>query len=144
MGCDDFDQAIIQYWEKNQQLIIPTEYKEKNTLRQFAEKAKIFANQNGYFSGTYNNQNLELNTDILNEILEPFISKTITCCKNAMNDSKLKLNEIDAAFMRDDIKSALRILKRCPVVDEDVSLYLKKIKDNSSSGAGRNGAENGQ
>lgn len=99
LGGDDFDQAIIQYWEKNQQLIIPTEYKEKNTLRQFAEKAKIFANQNGYFSGTYNNQNLELNTDILNEILEPFISKTITCCKNAMNDSKLKLNEIDEVIL---------------------------------------------
>lgn len=41
LGGDDFDQAIIQYWEKNQQLIIPTEYKEKNTLRQFAEKAKF-------------------------------------------------------------------------------------------------------
>jgi flagellar basal body-associated protein FliL len=48
--------------------------------------------------------------------------------KLAGADNGAAFLEIEAALRKDDVKGALRVLKRCPVINDDVGLYLNRIK----------------
>ncbi|MBL8028234.1 MAG: hypothetical protein JNL74_17555 [Fibrobacteres bacterium] len=58
----------------------------------------------------------------------------------AGRDNGAAFLEIEAALKRNDVNGALRALKRCPVINDEVNLYLARIKAHTASqgATGRN------
>jgi molecular chaperone HscA len=122
LGGDDFDNAIVQFWQK--QLDITNEDLQNNkslaqALRLQAENAKIQLSGNEIFSDFVEDKKVEITKQQFEEIIQPFIAKTITCCKAAMKDAGLQKNEIDEIIM---VGGSTRV----PIVKETVSTFFGK------------------
>ena len=121
LGGDDFDKAIIDFWmEENNDLttLINANKQLAQTIRLTAEKAKKYLSNNYSFSTSINNYNLKLSKDIFNNLIQPLITKTIDCCQKAMDDSGLKLNEIETVVL---VGGSTRV----PLVKESVQAFFK-------------------
>ena len=121
LGGDDFDKAIIDFWmEENNDLttLINANKQLAQTIRLTAEKAKKYLSNNYSFSASINNYNLKLSRDIFNNLIQPLITKTIDCCQKAMDDSGLKLNEIETVVL---VGGSTRV----PLVKESVQAFFK-------------------
>ena len=121
LGGDDFDKAIIDFWmEENNDLttLINANKQLAQTIRLTAEKAKKYLSNNYSFSTSINNYNLKLSKDIFNNLIQPLITKTIDCCQKAMDDSGLKLSEIETVVL---VGGSTRV----PLVKESVLAFFK-------------------
>ena len=121
LGGDDFDKAIIDFWmEENNDLstLINANKQLAQTIRLTAEKAKKYLSNNYSFSTSINNYNLKLSKDIFNNLIQPLITKTIDCCQKAMDDSGLKLNEVETVIL---VGGSTRV----PLVKESVRAFFK-------------------
>ena len=121
LGGDDFDKAIIDFWmEENNDLstLINANKQLAQTIRLTAEKAKKYLSNNYSFSTSINNYNLKLSKDIFNTLIQPLITKTIDCCQKAMDDSGLKLNEVETVIL---VGGSTRV----PLVKESVQTFFK-------------------
>jgi molecular chaperone HscA len=102
LGGDDFDKAIVDYWLKENislQEIYRTDKSFAQTLRLQAEAAKKHLSENDDFSFLINNHQLSINLSAFNQLIQPFIEKTIECCTKAMQDVELNLNEIETVVL---------------------------------------------
>ena len=121
LGGDDFDKAIIDFWmEENNDLstLINANKQLAQTIRLTAEKAKKYLSNNYSFSTSINNYNLKLSKDIFNTLIQPLITKTIDCCQKAIDDSGLKLNEVETVIL---VGGSTRV----PLVKESVQTFFK-------------------
>ena len=102
LGGDDFDHAIVGYW-LDQTGIKEDELKTHKSLGQElrlkAEEAKKYLSNNENFKGEAGGEKLELNKVEFEKLIQPFIDKTIQCCKNALADANLTSNDIDEVIM---------------------------------------------
>ncbi|MFY7899719.1 MAG: Hsp70 family protein, partial [Chitinophagaceae bacterium] len=126
LGGDDFDRVIIQYWleqngiaqtdlQQNQQL--------SQTLRLTAEAAKKHLSNNDVFEAVLNGDTLRITKATFEELIAPFIEKTIECCKNALADAVVLKEEIDTIVM---VGGSTRV----PAVKEAISSFFgKKVND---------------
>jgi molecular chaperone HscA len=107
LGGDDFDRAILNFWmEKNG---ISPEYLDQHkslsqALRLQAETAKKhFSETKEPFSVQINEEGnmLLLTIDFLSftSIVTPIVDKTLTCCKQAVNDSGIKQSQFDEVIL---------------------------------------------
>ncbi len=94
LGGDDFDNAITEYWMKDNPALHYS-----NELRLRAEEAKKIVNDGIEFNSFFQNYSLHLNPEIFNAISFELIQKTIHCCELALQDSKLNLNEIHEVLL---------------------------------------------
>jgi molecular chaperone HscA len=122
LGGDDFDNVIVQFWQK--QLNITNEALQNNkslaqALRLQAENAKIQLSSNETFSDFVEDKKVEITKQQFEEIIQPLIAKTITCCKAAMKDAGLQKSEIDEIIM---VGGSTRV----PIVKESVSTFFAK------------------
>jgi molecular chaperone HscA len=122
LGGDDFDNAIVQFWQA--QLDITNEDLQNNkslaqALRLQAENAKIQLSDNEIFSDFVEDKKVEITKQQFEEIIKLFIDKTITCCKAAMKDAGLQKNEINEIIM---VGGSTRV----PIVKETVSTFFGK------------------
>jgi molecular chaperone HscA len=122
LGGDDFDNAIVQFWQK--QLDITNEDLQNNkslaqALRLKAENAKIQLSSNEIFSDFVEDKKVEITKQQFEEIIRPLIAKTIACCKAAMKDASLQKNNIDEIIM---VGGSTRV----PIVKETVSTFFAK------------------
>ena len=127
LGGDDFDMAIVRYWQKK--MNISDEELLKNTslmqaLRLKGEEAKKHLSTNEIYTTTLNDKTLSLHKNDLNNLLQPLIDKTIVCCKKAVKDAGLSLKEIDEIIM---VGGSTRV----PLVNEMVGEYFGKQVNNS-------------
>ena len=127
LGGDDFDMAIVRYWQKK--MNISDEELLKNTslmqaLRLKGEEAKKYLSTNEIYTTTLNDKTLSLHKNDLNNLLQPLIDKTIVCCKKAVKDAGLSLKEIDEIIM---VGGSTRV----PLVNEMVGEYFGKQVNNS-------------
>jgi molecular chaperone HscA len=102
LGGDDFDRVIIEHWL--QQLKIEKQSLHENKelaqqLRTKAEKAKKALSNAETFSDELNGNTLQLNRKELNELIQPFIDKTLESCRLALKDAGLQKNNIDVVVM---------------------------------------------
>lgn len=126
LGGDDFDRVIMNYWTGLAGLTAEEMQMNKNLaqeLRLKAEEAKKFLGSNDLFEGEVAKFNLSLTKEKLEELIKPFVSRTIQCCKNAMQDAGLNSSEIDEVIM---VGGSTRI----PLVKETVSIFFgRKVHD---------------
>ena len=97
LGGDDIDMAIVQHWI-NFSKLNPTKG-DLNELRLSAELSKKNLSDKESSSLEFKNHTLQLNKFQLNEIADPIVNKTITCCHKALKDSSLSILEIDEIIL---------------------------------------------
>ncbi len=126
LGGDDFDRVIMKYW--SEQSGLTTEELQLNKslaqeLRLQAEEAKKWLSTNNAFTGRVAGYDLSLSKEKLEELIKPFVTKTIQCCMNALQDATLTIHEIDEVIM---VGGSTRV----PLVKETVSrLFERKVHD---------------
>lgn len=122
LGGDDFDSAIVKRLQ--QQLNISGKQLLDNKslaqlLRLTAEEAKVFLSNHSDFSKTIEPYTVVLHKNEFEKLIEPFIERTINCCKNALSDAGLSVNEIDEVIM---VGGSTRV----PLVKKRVSDFFQK------------------
>jgi len=131
LGGDDFDMAIAQ-WIRQQAKI--SDNAEQTLLRQIIQKAcdakealteqtSVSININ---DGAHINWNGTLTRDIVNELIDPLLEKTLIPCKRALRDAGISIDEIQDVVLvggstrvprvRERVKS---FFQREPLVDID-------------------------
>lgn len=127
LGGDDFDRAIVKYWMND--LGISEEELNRNKelsqgLRLRAEEAKKQLSFNDDFKMEWNGNVLLITKQKFEELIQPFIQKTLDCCNNALKDAGLKVNDIETVVMVGGstrvpaVKNAVSKLFNQPVHDE--------------------------
>ncbi len=122
LGGDDFDNAIVKYWQK--ELNITADFLQENisfaqSLRLKAEEAKKYLTDNIAFEAALENKILSITKIQFEEIIKPLIDKTIICCKNAMKDADLQKADIDEIIM---VGGSTRV----PLIKEMLQNYFGK------------------
>jgi molecular chaperone HscA len=102
LGGDDFDNIIVKFWLQKLS-VNESELKSNKALAQAirlkAEAAKKHLSFNENFIDTLNNYELKISKSEFEELLRPFIDKTVACCKNALKDANLKASDIEVVVM---------------------------------------------
>lgn len=102
LGGDDLDRALAQHWQKELGITNKELQQHKSLaqeLRLTAEEAKKHLSSNESFEGNVGGEKVNITKAAFNQLIQPFIDKTITCCKNAMRDAGLQTTAIDAVVM---------------------------------------------
>lgn len=122
LGGDDFDNAIVKYWADEAGLTETVLMENKSlaqSLRLKAESAKKYLSANEHFEDVLNADKLSLSRKQFEELVLPFVNKTITSCKNALKDAGLKVADIDSVVM---VGGSTRV----PLVKQCVSQFFGK------------------
>ena len=127
LGGDDFDNAIVQFWQ-SQGIFSEKELLADRSLAQAlrlkAEEAKKQLCTHENFSAIVNEKEIKLDKTRFNDLVKPFIDRTIACCKKAMKDAGLTKDDINEIIM---VGGSTRV----PLVNEMVSSYFGKAVNNS-------------
>lgn len=127
LGGDDLDRALAMHWQ--QALSISDEDLQQHKslaqeLRLTAEEAKKHLSNNDSFEGAVAGEKVSITKAAFNELIQPLIDRTITCCQNAMRDAGLQTSAIDAVVM---VGGSTRV----PLVKESVSKFFgREVYDN--------------
>ena len=127
LGGDDMDNAIVNYWK--QTLGISDEEMQNGrsfyqALRLKAEEAKKHLSVSGMYKADLNGKLLEITKAAFEELIQPLINTTITCCKNALKDAGLKIKDIEAVVM---VGGSTRV----PLVRQTVSVFFGRAVNDS-------------
>jgi Fe-S protein assembly chaperone HscA len=122
LGGDDMDRALTEHWQ--QALNISNEALAGNKvlaqqLRLTAEEAKKHLSNNDSFSGNVGDHAVSITKEQFNILIQPLVDRTLTSCKNAMQDAGLKTNDIDAVVM---VGGSTRV----PLVKETIKNFFGK------------------
>ncbi len=122
LGGDDFDNAIINYWIEqagiNEREII-NDRSFAQQLRLLAEEAKKHLSFNDFFTATLKQYELNLSKKVFEQLIKPFVNKTIESCKNALRDADLSIELIAEVVM---VGGSTRI----PLITESISKFFNK------------------
>ncbi|MFZ1515170.1 MAG: Hsp70 family protein, partial [Saprospiraceae bacterium] len=120
LGGDDFDHAIIDFWVRKFNLIIPEDFAQKNNLRILAEKAKINLNTNKIHTTEWNGIKLDINQSEFEKCTSSLVQKTLDCCTLAIKDSGLALTDLDEVLL---VGGSTRM----QIVKSAVNNFFKKV-----------------
>jgi molecular chaperone HscA len=99
LGGDDFDRAIAEDWLKQMNRKIDRSQNLLQAVRLKAEEAKKQLSKNENFTGFIEGQTVTLSKQKFEQLILPFVERTIQSCRNAVNDAGLKITEIDEIVM---------------------------------------------
>lgn len=102
LGGDDFDKAIVDFWLNSDKELRDKINQNKSlaqSLRLKAEDAKKYLSTNDSFISEVNDFKLSINKDQFEQLIQPLVSNTIECCKSAINDASININEIQSVVM---------------------------------------------
>ena len=122
LGGDDFDNAIVKYWAVTAGISendLAENHILAQTLRLKAESAKKYLSANDLFEDEINGDKVSLSKQQFEELIRPFVDKTITCCKNALKDAGLTATEIESVVM---VGGSTRV----PLVINSVNTFFGK------------------
>lgn len=122
LGGDDFDSAVAKHWQ-NQLQISSEQIKNNKSLAQSfrltAEEAKICLSAQADFTSKINEYEVRLVKPEFENLIQPFVDRTINCCKNALKDAGLSVENIDEVIM---VGGSTRV----PLVQNMVKNFFKK------------------
>ncbi|MBC7885715.1 MAG: Hsp70 family protein, partial [Saprospiraceae bacterium] len=127
LGGDDFDRAIVIHWCNVHQKSIqqleanPVLYQE---WRLAAEEAKKVLSYSEDFSVHLNGELLALNKNTLEDLIAPFIEKTMDSCRQAMSDAGIPVQQIDKVIL---VGGSTRI----PMVKQRLEIFFARTPDDS-------------
>ncbi len=127
LGGDDMDRALAQHWQKELALTDAELSNDKSLTQQLrvtAEEAKKHLSTNNTFEGSINGKGVSISLAEFNSLIQPLIDRTLTSCKNALNDSKLTIADIDAVVM---VGGSTRV----PLVKESIAQFFGKPVNDS-------------
>jgi molecular chaperone HscA len=126
LGGDDFDRVIMNYFIEQTGSTTGELQVNKSLAQEFrlqAEEAKKYLSSNESFTGEVAGYKLSLTKDQLENLITPFIEKTMRCCNNAMQDAGITISEIEEVIM---VGGSTRV----PLVKETVSKFFgRKVND---------------
>jgi molecular chaperone HscA len=98
LGGDDFDNAIVNYWKEKLKLgNINANFAQ--ALRLAAEAAKKQLSTSDIFETIVENNSFKIDKNTFESLIVKNVVKTIDCCKKALNDAKLSIDQIDEIVM---------------------------------------------
>ncbi|MBS1620572.1 MAG: Fe-S protein assembly chaperone HscA [Bacteroidetes bacterium] len=126
LGGDDFDSAIVKYWQN--ELSLPDEELRNDkslaqSLRLKAEEAKICLSSHSNFESSVRERTVSLTKEEFENLARPFVNQTIYCCKSALQDAGLTVKDIEEVIM---VGGSTRV----PLVKKMISdLFQKPLHD---------------
>ena len=99
LGGDDFDRAIMDHWVKTKENLADIQPSDQQALRLMAEEAKKTVGKGESFKEDFNSLSLELTQAQFGGLIAPLVNRTLDCCKNAVADSGVSLDEIQEVVM---------------------------------------------
>jgi molecular chaperone HscA len=120
LGGDDFDHAIVLYWLKQNRIPLAELSKNKSlaqSLRLTAEAAKKHLTSNDEFSTELDGMSLVISKQHFESLIQPYIDRTIECCRNALKDAGLQGKDIQEIIM---VGGSTRV----PIVKKSVSTFF--------------------
>ena len=90
LGGDDIDEAIQRFWKETKGIVA-----DKSTAR----KAKEFLSHNVSWQGEFLGQKLDLTEVQLNDLIDPFVQKTISICGRVLVDAGAVIHDIQGAVL---------------------------------------------
>lgn len=127
LGGDDFDRAIINYWAEILDISDDRLKKETNLnqeLRLKAEEAKKALSLKSEFTSEISGKKVTLTKDTFEDLISPFIEKTLKSCAQALHDSGLKGSEIDKIIL---VGGSTRI----PLIKQKLETFFGLVPDAS-------------
>ena len=122
LGGDDLDNAIVKYWME-QTGVTTSQINDDRSLAQAlrlqAEIAKKHLSFNDSFATSLEGFNLSITRNTFESLIQPFVDKSIQCCKNALKDAGLDKKDIDVIVM---VGGSTRV----PLVKHMVSEFFGK------------------
>lgn len=127
LGGDDFDNAIVRHWL--QELRINHNELEENKsatqqLRLHAEEAKRHLGNNESYTTTWQQRPLSLTRQVFQNLIQPFVDRTIDSCTKALRDAGLAKKDIDEVIM---VGGSTRV----PIVQASVRNFFDKPLHNN-------------
>ncbi len=122
LGGDDFDQAIVHFWLEQlniEKKTLTEENKFGQRIRLLAEKAKKALSASDLFEHELDGKRISLTRSEFENLIEPFVGRTIECCKNALRDAGLTPENIDKVVM---VGGSTRV----PLVKKSVSAFFER------------------
>ncbi len=122
LGGDDFDRAIMDFWMQQNQLdqaAIQADRALGQALRLQAEAAKKHLSTHDVYVGELQGLDCRITLEQFNQLIQPFVDKTMACCNNALRDAGLSPAAIDHIIM---VGGSTRV----PLVKERVSAFFGK------------------
>ncbi|HEY0059593.1 MAG TPA: Hsp70 family protein, partial [Flavisolibacter sp.] len=122
LGGDDFDRAIIEFWTKqNQQMedLLRADKAFAQGLRLKAEQAKISLSASELFEDQIGDLRLSLTRVELENLIDPFVARTLASCARALKDAGLQKEDIQAVVM---VGGSTRV----PYVKTSVAKFFEK------------------
>ncbi len=122
LGGDDIDLLIVKYWLQQTGITEEELSLHKNLAQEFrlkAEEAKKYLSTNEVFKSKIAGTDVELKKEEFEKLIEPLLEKTMQCCKNALTDANLSINEIEEIIM---VGGSTRI----PLVKQKLSDFFQR------------------
>ncbi|MFT3910678.1 MAG: molecular chaperone DnaK [Ferruginibacter sp.] len=127
LGGDDFDNSIVKYWAGIMGLSetqLHNDSSTAQTLRLKAEAAKKQLSGSDSYNDEINGIPVSLTKKQFEELIQPFIKKTIDSCRNALKDAGLKASDIETVVM---VGGSTRV----PLVKDSVSNFFGRPVNDS-------------
>ena len=124
LGGDDFDRAILNYWVESHNINLEENKSKTQALRLLAEEAKKALSIQDEFKGEVAGITYTINMQTFLGLAQPLIDKTISACKSALKDAKLKVEQIDDIVM---VGGSTRM----KLVQDTVKLFFGKVLNNT-------------
>jgi len=122
LGGDDFDRAIMQFWMKGLNLsedVLNNDKPFSQRLRLHAEAAKVALSSNENYSAVNGDHTLTISRNELDQLIKPFVEKTIESCRNAVKDAGISIQEINEVVL---VGGSTRV----PLVKKSVEAFFNK------------------
>jgi molecular chaperone HscA len=122
LGGDDFDHAIVRFWMQEYGFSEESVKEDKSLAQQLrlrAEEAKIHLSSNDSFDGSIGDKNVQLSRAKFEELIRPFVERTLDSCRGAVKDAELTVGEIAEVVM---VGGSTRV----PMVKESVSAFFER------------------
>ena len=102
LGGDDFDRAIIKHWMEQANISNAQLENDKSlsqTLRLKAEEAKKALSTEENFEAAVDGRHLAITKSQFEELIQPYINKTLDSCRKALTDAGLTIQDIQSVVM---------------------------------------------
>ena len=127
LGGDDFDRVILNKWTGDLNLSSSDLHRDQQlsqSLRLRAEEAKKFLSSGEHFETSFGNTVLSLDRAEFELLSRPLIERTLQCCRNAVKDAAITVEEIEVVVM---VGGSTRM----PVVKEAVGRFFGRPVNDS-------------